>query len=74
MEKYAKVMNNKFKVSGPTWNEEFELPDGSYCISDIQDYFTYIFKKHGGKTANFSIRIYINKIGNRITFNIKTRY
>ena len=31
--------NNKFKISAPTWNEEFELPDGSYFISDIQDYF-----------------------------------
>ena len=34
--------NNKFKVSFPTWNEEFELPDGSYSVSDIQDYFEYI--------------------------------
>ena len=31
--------NNKFKTSAPTWSEEFELPDGSYSISDIQDYF-----------------------------------
>ena len=37
--------NNKFKISASTWNEEFELPDGSYHISDIQDYFEYIFKK-----------------------------
>ena len=37
--------NNKFKISGPTWNEEFELPDGSYSASDIQDYFEYIFQK-----------------------------
>ena len=36
--------NNKFKISAPTWNEEFELPDGSYSVSDIQDYFEYIFK------------------------------
>ena len=34
--------NNKFKISAPTWNYEFELPDGSYTISDIQDYFEYI--------------------------------
>ena len=33
--------NNKFKISAPTWNEEFTLPDGSYKISDIQDYFEY---------------------------------
>ena len=37
--------NNKFKISAPTWNKEFELLDGSYPISDIQDYFEYIFKK-----------------------------
>ena len=36
--------NNKFKMSAPMWNEEFELPDGSYSISDIQDYFEYILK------------------------------
>ena len=39
--------NNKFKISASTWNEEFELPDGSYSVSDIQDYFEYIMKKHG---------------------------
>ena len=38
--------NNKFKISVPTWNEEFELPDGSYSISDIPDYFKCILKKH----------------------------
>ena len=37
--------NNKFKISAPTWNEEFELPDGSYSKSDIQDYFEYILRK-----------------------------
>ena len=36
--------NNKFKISAPTWNDEFELPDGSYSISDIQDYFEYILR------------------------------
>ena len=64
--------NNKFKISAPTWNEEFELPDGSNSISDIQDYLEYILKKHGEKTVNLSIRIYINKIENRIPFKIKT--
>ena len=34
--------NNKCKISAPTWNDEFELPNGSYSISDIQDYFEYI--------------------------------
>ena len=66
--------NNKFKISAPTWNEEFELPDGSYSASDIQDYFEYILKKHGEKTANSSISVYVNKTENRITFKIKTGY
>ena len=47
--------NNKFKISAPVWNEEFELPDGSNSISDIQYYFEYIFKKHGENTVNPSI-------------------
>ena len=64
--------NNIFKISAPTWNEEFELPKGSYSISDIQDYFEYILKSHGEKTVNPSIRIYVNKIENKITFKIKT--
>ena len=66
--------NNKFKISTPTWREEFELPDGSYSVSDIQDYFEYISKKHSESVDNPSIRIYINKIQNRITFKIKNRY
>ena len=33
-----------WKISAPTWNEEFELPDGSYSVSDIQEYFEYILK------------------------------
>ena len=43
--------NNKFKVSTATWNEKFELPDGLYSISDIQDYFVYILKKHREKNS-----------------------
>ena len=39
--------NNKFKILVPTWNEEFKLPHGSYSVSDVQDYFEYIMKKHG---------------------------
>ena len=38
--------NNKFKISAPTWNDKFELLDGSYSVSDIQDYFEYILKNH----------------------------
>ena len=66
--------NNKFKISSPTWNEEFTLPDRSYSISDIQDYFQYILKKHGENTDKLSIQIYVNKIKNRITFKIKKGY
>ena len=64
--------NNKFKISAPSWNEKFELPDGSYFVLDIQDYFEYILKKHREKTDNLSIRIYRNKIENRTKFKIKT--
>ena len=64
--------NNKFKISAPTWNEEIELPDGSYFVSDIQEYFEYILKKHGQKTDNSSIRIFVNKREKTVTFTIKT--
>ena len=43
-------------------------------MSDIQDHFKYILKNHGEMTINPSIRIYVNKIENRITFKIKTGY
>ena len=56
--------NNKFKILAPTWNNEFELPHGSYSVSDIQDY--------GESINNPSVRIYINKTENRVTFKIKT--
>ena len=45
--------NNKFEISALTWNEEFELPDGSYSVSDIQDYYEYIFKKMEKKLLIF---------------------
>ena len=66
--------NNKFKISAPTWNNKFELPDGLYSASDIQDYFEYILKKHGENINNPSVRIYVNKTENRITFKIKIGY
>ena len=66
--------NNKFKISAPTWSEEFELPDGSYSVSDIQVYFEYILKKPSKSVDNLSIRIYAYKIENRITFKIKNGY
>ena len=68
--------NNKtFKILAQTWSEDkFILPDGSYSILDIQDYFEYILKKHGEAVDNLSIKIYVNKIENRITFKIKNGY
>ena len=66
--------NNKFKMSAPAWNDKFELPDGSYYVSDIQDYFEHIFKKHGEDIGKPSIQIYGNKIENRVTFKIKNGY
>ena len=66
--------NNKFKISEPTWNDKFELPDGSYCISDSQDYFEYILEKHGEDIDKPSVQIYANKIENRVTFKIKNGY
>ena len=66
--------NNKFKISAPTWNDKFELPDGSYSISDIQDYFEYISGNHGENNDNLSIKINVNKKENRVTFKIKNGY
>ena len=66
--------NNKFKTSAPTWNDKFELPDGSYSVLDIQDYFEYVLKKHGEDIDKPSVQIYINKIENRVTFKIKNGY
>ena len=66
--------NNKFKISAPTWNETFDLPDGSYNISEIQDYIEYITKKHETIGENEPILIYANTINNRIVFKIKTGY
>ena len=66
--------NNKFKISALTWNDEFDLPDDSYSISDIQDYFEFIIKKHETLTENPPGQIYTNKIKNKIVFKIKTGY
>ena len=66
--------NNKFKISAPTWNETFDLPDGSYYIDDIQNYFKFIIEKHETLTENPPVQIYPNKIKNRILFKIKTGY
>ena len=66
--------NNKFKKSAPTWSDEFELPDGSYSISDIQEYFEYILKKHSESVDDPPIEILVSKNENRITFKIKKGY
>ena len=66
--------NNKFKISAPTWSEEFKLSGESYLISDIQDYFEDILKKHSENVDNPPIRIYVNRIENRITFKTKNGY
>ena len=67
--------NNKFKISAPTWSEKFNISDGSYAVTDIQDYLEYIIKKHETITDEDSpIKIYANKIKNRVTFKIKTGY
>ena len=65
---------NKFKISASTWNETFDLPDGSYNISVIQDYIEYMIKKHETIGENAPILIYANTINNRIVFKIKTGY
>ena len=71
---YYTYNNNKFKISAPTWNDTFGLPDGSYSIEDIQDCFEFIIKKHETLIENPPVQIYPNIIKNRIVFKIKTGY
>ena len=52
-------------------NDKFELANGSYSLSDFQDYFEYVIKEYETVTGNFPIKIYVNKIEKRITFKIK---
>ena len=68
--------NNKFKISCPTWSETFDLPDGSYEISDIQDYSLKMINKHEKVENNEDspILMYTNKVRNRLNFKIKTGY
>ena len=69
-----KLYNNKFKMSAPTWNDKFELPDGSYSIPNIRDYFEYILNKYGEKLDNPSIRIHVNRVENRSTVKVLSFY
>ena len=72
MEKHEKLINNNtFKISAPTWNDKFELLDGSYSVPGIQDYFQYILKKHGENIDNPSVKVYVSKKENRIPFKTK---
>ena len=64
--------NNKFKISAPTWNETFDLPDESYNISEIQNYIEFIIKKHETIGENAPILIYANTVNNRIVFKTKS--
>ena len=60
--------NNKCKIIAQTWNNGFEWPDGSYCVSDIQDYIKHI---KTWITTILPIHVYINRINNRLVFKIK---
>ena len=66
--------NNKVKILAPTWNDEFELPDGSYYVSDIQDYTEYIIKQPETLTTFPPIHVHINRINARLAFEIKKEY
>ena len=70
----SEYKNNKLKISAATWNDTFDLPDGSYSIEDIEDYFKFIIKKHETLTENPLIQIHPNKNENMIIFKIKTGY
>ena len=64
--------NNKFKISAPTWNDTFDVPDGSYSTVALQNYFEYIIKKHETIADVSPELIYVNEINNRIAFKIKS--
>ena len=66
--------NNKFEISAPTWNDTFDVPDGSYSIAALQNYFEYIIKKHETITNVSPVLVYVNEINNRIVFKIKSGY
>ena len=74
MQGRKKICNSKLKISAPTWNDEFDLPDGSYSVSNIQNYFEYIIKKHETVADNPPVQIYVNKVKSRIAFKIKIGY
>ena len=63
--------NNKLKAIVPTWNNEFELPDGFYFVLDIQGCFEFIIKKHEILTKIPPIHVYIDRINNGLVFKTK---
>ena len=67
--------NNKFRLSGPTWSEDVNIPDGSYEISQIQNYFLdKVIKKHESNIKSNEqspILIYANRILNRVILELK---
>ena len=66
--------NNKFKISASTWNDTFDVPDGSYSIATLQNYFEYIIKKHETIADVSPVLIYVNETNNRIVVKIKSGY
>ena len=58
--------SDKFKISAPTWNDEFDLPDGSYPIADIQDYFEFVTKKHETLAENLPVQFTLIKLKIRL--------
>ena len=72
--KIQKFKNNKLKIIAPSYNDEFELPDGSYSVSDIQGYIEYIIENDETLPTNLPLHIYIRKINNRLVFKIKDGY
>ena len=66
--------NNKLKIIAPTWNDEIELRDSFYSVSDIQDYIEFIMKENETLTTISPIHVYINIINNRSVFKIKDGY
>ena len=69
-----KIINSNFKIIGQAWDNELELPDKSYAVSDIQNYFEYIIKEFEMLMGNMYQQVCINRIENRITFKIKSGY
>ena len=63
--------NNELKTFAPTWNDSFDLPDGSCYISDILDYCEFIIKKHETLTENPSAQIYLKQIKYKIVLKYK---